>query len=225
MDFANENYVRLYTRETVTYRRMRWEGKLMLAPVLRILDPAGRFDLGGYDPAEAVWLCMPDCPRAVVAAGVQELLDKGVIVIDNDTIVWPNYVAAQYGALSDAQRTREWRARVEAGVTLRLDKERKHHGKVNGTRVMVDESEAFKTFYAAYPRRVGRPEAWRAWKQMDGDSRLDPIMAGLERWRLSAQWMKDGGQFIPHPSTWLRQKRWEDEPEPFLSQQGRFVGG
>jgi hypothetical protein len=28
----------------------------------------------------------------------------------------------------------------------------------------------------------------------------------------SAEWTKDGGQFIPHPATWLNQKRWEDEP-------------
>ena len=24
-------------------------------------------------------------------------------------------------------------------------------------------------------------------------------------------WKKNGGQFIPHPSTWLNNRRWEDE--------------
>ena len=25
------------------------------------------------------------------------------------------------------------------------------------------------------------------------------------------QWNRDNGQFIPHPATWLNQRRWEDE--------------
>jgi hypothetical protein len=29
--------------------------------------------------------------------------------------------------------------------------------------------------------------------------------------RQSAQWQRDDGQFIPHPSTWLNGRRWEDE--------------
>ena len=25
--------------------------------------------------------------------------------------------------------------------------------------------------------------------------------------------MRDNGQFIPHPATWLNQERWDDEPD------------
>jgi hypothetical protein len=28
----------------------------------------------------------------------------------------------------------------------------------------------------------------------------------------SAQWTKDGGQFIPHPASWLRAHGWHDDP-------------
>ncbi|MNN45995.1 hypothetical protein D3C81_1603530 [compost metagenome] len=27
----------------------------------------------------------------------------------------------------------------------------------------------------------------------------------------SSEWTKEGGQFIPYPETWLKDKRWEDE--------------
>jgi len=37
-------------------------------------------------------------------------------------------------------------------------------------------------------------------------------MAGLERSKVSEQWQRDGGQFIPHPATWLNGRRWEDQP-------------
>jgi hypothetical protein len=41
------------------------------------------------------------------------------------------------------------------------------------------------------------------------------IVDGLRKQVVSTAWTKDNGQFVPHPSTWLNGKRWEDEvPEP-----------
>ena len=37
------------------------------------------------------------------------------------------------------------------------------------------------------------------------------MMNSLEQFRGSKDWLKDNGQYIPYPSTWLNQKRWEDE--------------
>ena len=36
-------------------------------------------------------------------------------------------------------------------------------------------------------------------------------MDAIEKQKKSAQWTKNDGQFIPHPTTWLNGKRWEDE--------------
>ena len=36
--------------------------------------------------------------------------------------------------------------------------------------------------------------------------------------KLSRQWQKDGGQYIPNPATWLNQGRWEDEAGPAQAQ-------
>ena len=56
-------------------------------------------------------------------------------------------------------------------------------------------------------------------------------MAALEAQKKSEDWLKDKGQFIPYPTTWLNQGRWEDEVEPAVKQQEektndapRFVG-
>jgi hypothetical protein len=38
------------------------------------------------------------------------------------------------------------------------------------------------------------------------------MLAGVERWKQTEQWQKEGGQFIPYPATFLNQRRWEDEP-------------
>ena len=41
---------------------------------------------------------------------------------------------------------------------------------------------------------------------------LDRLLSALERQRASPQWQRENGRYIPHPVTWLRQGRWEDEP-------------
>lgn len=70
----------------------------------------------------------------------------------------------------------------------------------------------FDRFWAAYPRKVGKPAAVAAWKKLAVDEGLlGRMIAAVGRQARSDQWVKDNGQFIPHPSTWLNQRRWEDE--------------
>ena len=70
----------------------------------------------------------------------------------------------------------------------------------------------FERFWAAYPRHVNKQAALKAFKKINpDDSVMEIILRELERQKKSAQWTKDGGQFIPHPATWLNGSRWEDE--------------
>lgn len=72
----------------------------------------------------------------------------------------------------------------------------------------------FDKFWKAYPRKVAKPEAMKAFVRIKPDDELmDKIMSALERAKGSRDWQKDDGQFIPYPSTWLNQARWEDELE------------
>ena len=76
--------------------------------------------------------------------------------------------------------------------------------------------EAFDRFWDAYPRKVAKPDARKKFDKINPDEELLQVMlASIEKWSRSDQWTKDGGQFIPYPSTWLNQRRWEDSvPEP-----------
>lgn len=72
----------------------------------------------------------------------------------------------------------------------------------------------FDQFWQAYPRRVGKLAAWRVWQRLKPDEDLTTAMiAAVERQQQSRQWRSDGGQYIPHPRTWLSQGRWMDEAE------------
>lgn len=68
---------------------------------------------------------------------------------------------------------------------------------------------AFEAFWALYPRRVGKLLARSSWEKHKPP--LELVKAALAWQGKSEQWTKDGGQFIPHPATWLNQHRWEDE--------------
>jgi hypothetical protein len=71
---------------------------------------------------------------------------------------------------------------------------------------------SFDAFWMAYPRKTNKQAARKAWDRLKpGDDLLKTMLAAIERQRRSPQWVKDGGQYIPHPSTWLNGRRWEDD--------------
>ena len=69
--------------------------------------------------------------------------------------------------------------------------------------------DAFETFWKAYPRKVGKDAARRAFAKVKVP--VETLVAAVEAQKSSTQWTKDNGQFIPNPATWLNQGRWEDE--------------
>jgi len=67
----------------------------------------------------------------------------------------------------------------------------------------------FDTFWDAYPKKVGKQAAAKAWKKAKPP--LDKCIATIAAFKRCEQWTKEGGQFIPHPSTWINEGRWDDE--------------
>lgn len=70
----------------------------------------------------------------------------------------------------------------------------------------------FEAFWHAYPRKVGKTAAAKAWERAKSKPDAQTIIAIIERQKTWPEWKKDGGQYIPHPSTWLNGGRWEDQP-------------
>lgn len=70
----------------------------------------------------------------------------------------------------------------------------------------------FEDFYSKYPKKVKKQDVKKWFKKNKPSSELfSSMMNSLEQFRGSKDWLKDKGQYIPYPSTWLNQKRWEDE--------------
>ena len=73
------------------------------------------------------------------------------------------------------------------------------------------QEAGFAAFWECWPMKQDKQDAIRAWMKIPL-SEYPPIMAGLERWKKSDQWTTRG--VIPHASTWLNKKRWQDEDVP-----------
>jgi hypothetical protein len=76
----------------------------------------------------------------------------------------------------------------------------------------------FEEFWQVYPKKTAKAQAEKSFNKLNPDRELlDKILKAIEQQKKSKQWLKDEGQFIPMPATWLNQRRWEDvltiEPE------------
>lgn len=70
----------------------------------------------------------------------------------------------------------------------------------------------FEKFWNAYPKKRSKGQAEKAWAKIHPDERLlEKILSTIDRAKKSDDWIKEAGQFIPYPATWLNSKGWEDE--------------
>ena len=69
----------------------------------------------------------------------------------------------------------------------------------------------FEEFYQAYPRKVDKKQAAKSFSKEKASLVLPVILADINRRLSSGEWAVDKMQFIPHPSTYLNRRRWDDE--------------
>lgn len=185
--------------------------------IIKFLTEESLMQYSGVNPMENEW----DTTK-----GVLKLFEeRGMIEQSNGIITICNWSNRQDTALTNAERQARFRMRnnsvtevtnsnetSNAKVTLdkiRVDKIRVENTLI--TKVMKDEySKDFLEFWDKYPRKVGKGGAWLKWKRSKLPN-LSLLLEAIEKQKISPQWQRDGGQYIPHPSTWLTQRRWQDD--------------
>lgn len=96
-----------------------------------------------------------------------------------------------------------------------IDKKVKENNtSINNTSINIKEinKERFEAFWKQYPKKVNKfkSEEWFR-KNKPNEILFNYIIKKLEMFKKSKEWKKENGKYIPHPTTWLNQKRWEDE--------------
>lgn len=151
--------------------------------------------------------------------GVEALQKVGLVeLIDAQTLRICNFEKRQNTALTNAERQKLYRQRNKS-VTER--NERYNDSNAREEKIREDKninihtnepsySKSFLKFWEAYPKKVGKGAAYRAFKR----AKLPPIeelLAILSQHTTTEQWTAENGKYVPNPATWLNQNRWEDE--------------
>lgn len=72
----------------------------------------------------------------------------------------------------------------------------------------------FMQFWSIYPKKVDKKGSFRAFKNIKKLKEVFPtIISALEIQKQSAQWTKENGQYIPNPTTYIHQERWNTVTE------------
>lgn len=240
MDFANERYVRLYVRDTMTWKRLGWDGQTMLMHLLRKVDRSGVIDIGDAEPWESgVMLC--GAPEDQSRRGVTRMLELGVIVHDVDRLVFPRFIEGNETPQSDAQRVREHREReklkraalkrnvtVVGNETLQIDNALKRVDTPSNSvpcRTGPSEEEELRTPPTAReelsPFRVGHDFLRDALGNQYGEE----WRADLERIGMKPDAERKTVLAAIKSSSWCRENKHAVDPKHVLRQWPRYLAG
>jgi hypothetical protein len=82
----------------------------------------------------------------------------------------------------------------------------------NKEKTSKKENSFFDIFWLAYPKKQGKGAARKSFKKLNPSKALfKKILTAIKQQKKSDQWLKEDGQYIPNPATWLNQERWGDE--------------
>jgi hypothetical protein len=124
----------------------------------------------------------------------------------------------QFTSDISTDRVRNYRKNKKAGNVSGTLQETTGNSSGNGPEQIqnrTDTETTFALFWTAYPKKLDKESAFKAWRKIKPDQQLfDTIMQALERFKALEDWKKEKGKFIPYGATWLNKKRWQDEISP-----------
>lgn len=68
-------------------------------------------------------------------------------------------------------------------------------------------------FLHCYPKKTHQHLTAQLWLSIVAEEDERKVLEGLDRWKASAEWSKDGGKYIPRPDRWIIERRWLDFPQ------------
>jgi len=89
-----------------------------------------------------------------------------------------------------------------------------------------DYTAEFLEYWAVYPKKVGKGDAYRKWQTLvKSEKKKEQIIASVQQHKGTTRWKEEDGKYIPNPATFLHQKRFDDEittPEQKIEPKFRY---
>lgn len=117
VNFSDERYVRIYTRDTLTWKLWHWETRSVFLLLMRKVDRSGVLDIGNASPGFAL-AALVEIPEDVATRALNQLVASGTVVIADKAIVLPKYLEAQEATQTDRVRQQESRSRRKAAAMV-----------------------------------------------------------------------------------------------------------
>jgi hypothetical protein len=90
-----------------------------------------------------------------------------------------------------------------------------------GVCVSEKTREQFDRFWSAYPRKVGRRDAFLEFCRIAPDEELlARMLRTVKAFSESERWRMEGGRYVPNPKKWLEGEHWTDELDKTETAQG-----
>jgi hypothetical protein len=75
-----------------------------------------------------------------------------------------------------------------------------------------DYTAEFLQFWAVYPKKVGKGDAYRKWQGIvKSEKKKEQVIKSVQDHKDTERWKEEEGKYIPNPATFLHQKRFDDE--------------
>lgn len=85
--------------------------------------------------------------------------------------------------------------------------------------------DGFEQFWVEYPKKKAKADARKAFLKALKLTTAEALMEALRNLKVSNDWVKEGGKWIPYPASWLNAEGWHDEvkvesPKPKMTAEG-----
>jgi predicted transcriptional regulator len=188
-------------------------------------EPPGKLVLQGLPMTATEIARMRGVDAGEVEKALKELLSRGLLKRDDDGFIYSPSILKEIEERDNVQqRVTRYRKNTIANVTDNVTQpvtphvtpqsrvEKKKSRKEEEKNTHTARADAFAEFWAAYPKKLGRGAAEKAFGKLQSPSELLPVLlAAIAAQKATTQWQRDNGQFIPYPATWLNHRRWEDD--------------
>ena len=181
-------------------------GKDKMQRILREIEAAGYMRRYKIRNDDGTFLCMADVFESPVQAHPEPgYPEPGFPALDNPAVLTNTELPITDSPKKERKIQKERKAEtpdtlpgIEAGGSAKEAAERASPSKTECD---------FEVFWRAYPRRVGRGAALKAFARALKAASLEDLLAGIQRYiKTKPDW-----QDYCHPATWLNQQRWLDD--------------
>jgi hypothetical protein len=187
MNFSDEEYVRLYTTDTVTWDMLSWESRALLVLALRKFDRSGVFEFGHHD-IERSLSSKTKLPVEIVSTGLRALFSEEIWILEEGRIFWPKYIEAQTCKRSD--RIRQRMSRAARGPSSECDnRDAVSHG-VTGCH---EQHENVTSVTKCHPRQG------KARQGLDPDLKTHSDLGGILRVQVDSKGSSEVAPLPPPP--------------------------